>query len=179
MARRLTRKEQWEAAERPVQVMAAIRAETLLRFDDCAQRIGLSRETALQEAVRDWMLARECSHNRQDRLALERALRDAKDRAPVEELLERFRTQMEKVSHGPLTRPREVAKVPTMHRLKAILDDEGRRQSWLAERIGKDAAEVSRYAKGMVPPEGTRQAIADVLRRAPADIWPELYAEAA
>jgi lambda repressor-like predicted transcriptional regulator len=64
--------------------------------------------------------------------------------------------------------------------LKRIMQDEGRRQSWLAQRIGKDQAEVSRYVnRGMVPPEETRQAIADALDREPAELWPDLYAEAA
>jgi ParB-like chromosome segregation protein Spo0J len=60
------------------------------------------------------------------------------------------------------------------------MQDEGRRQSWLARRIGKDQAEVSRYInRGLIPDEPTRVAIADALKRDMAELWPDLYAEAA
>ncbi len=57
---------------------------------------------------------------------------------------------------------------------------EGRRQSWLAERIGKDQAEVSRYInRGMLPSEETRHAIAEALGREVAELWPDIHNEAA
>jgi transcriptional regulator with XRE-family HTH domain len=60
--------------------------------------------------------------------------------------------------------------------LKAIMEDEGRRQSWLARRIGKDQGEVSRYvSRGMLPDEATRLAIAEALNRAPSELWPDLH----
>lgn len=60
------------------------------------------------------------------------------------------------------------------------MQDEGRRQSWLAERIGKDQSDVSRYInRGMLPPEETRQAIADALGRELVELWPDLHEEAA
>lgn len=60
------------------------------------------------------------------------------------------------------------------------MEDEGRRQSWLARRIGKDQAEVSRYvSRGMLPDEATREAIADALGRSVDELWPDLQASAA
>lgn len=54
------------------------------------------------------------------------------------------------------------------------MHDEGRRQSWLARRIGKDQSEVSRYIRrGMLPDEETRAAIAEALGREVSDLWPE------
>lgn len=64
--------------------------------------------------------------------------------------------------------------------LKRIMQDEGRRQSWLAERIGQAQSEVSRYInRGMIPDEATRTAIADALNRQPSELWPDLHHEAA
>jgi lambda repressor-like predicted transcriptional regulator len=56
------------------------------------------------------------------------------------------------------------------------MQDEGRRQTWLAARIGKHESEVSRYInRGLIPDEDTRQAIADALGRQPSELWPDLY----
>lgn len=64
--------------------------------------------------------------------------------------------------------------------LKAIMEGEGRRQSWLSAKIGKDASEVSRYVnRGLIPDEPTQRAIAKALGRELAEVWPALYAEAA
>lgn len=50
--------------------------------------------------------------------------------------------------------------------LKRILMDEGRRQSWLAERTGIDQADISRIVRGgMHPGEDRARRIAQVLGR--------------
>jgi hypothetical protein len=64
--------------------------------------------------------------------------------------------------------------------LKRIMLSEGRRQSWLAERIGQNQSEVSRIVnRGLVPDEEIRLAIAEALRRDPSELWPELHERAA
>jgi ParB-like chromosome segregation protein Spo0J len=57
--------------------------------------------------------------------------------------------------------------------LKRILLAEGRRQSWLAQKIGKDQSEVSRIAnRGLVPEPEIQQAIAEALGRSVEELWP-------
>lgn len=56
---------------------------TLARLDALLEARGLSREEAVAEAIRDWALAREGSLDRQRRLRLERAMREAPAR-PLE-----------------------------------------------------------------------------------------------
>ena len=58
--------------------------------------------------------------------------------------------------------------------LKRIMLAEGRRQSWLAEWVGKDQGEMSRIVnRGMVPDEKTRLAIAEALDRDVRELWPD------
>lgn len=57
--------------------------------------------------------------------------------------------------------------------LARILREEGRKQSWLAERIGVDPAQLSRIVNGLHAPEATQRAIADVLGREIGELWPE------
>ena len=64
--------------------------------------------------------------------------------------------------------------------LKRIMVAEGRRQSWLAQQVGKDQGEMSRIVnRDMIPDEKTRLAIAAALVRDPAELWPELHEKAA
>ena len=56
--------------------------------------------------------------------------------------------------------------------LRRVLESEGRRQSWLAAKVGKDPADMSRIVNGMVPSEPTRAAIADALGRHVDELWP-------
>lgn len=57
--------------------------------------------------------------------------------------------------------------------LRRVLEDEGRKQSWLAERIGIDPAQLSRIVNGFHAPEATRDAIADALGRETSELFPE------
>jgi transcriptional regulator with XRE-family HTH domain len=58
--------------------------------------------------------------------------------------------------------------------LGRLLRDEGRRQTWLAERTGLDPAEISKYVKGHnIPGKDRALAIARVLHRTPGELgWP-------
>lgn len=57
--------------------------------------------------------------------------------------------------------------------LKRTLDEQGRRQTWLAEQVGVDARQVWGWVHGLhVPAEPTRQRIACALGRHPEDLWP-------
>ncbi len=63
--------------------------------------------------------------------------------------------------------------------LKRILDEEGRRQSWLAERLtaalGRQVgrAEVNRWVHGLHDPEdATKDAIAEALGRTRKELFP-------
>lgn len=64
--------------------------------------------------------------------------------------------------------------------LKRILEDEGRRQSWLARTTGIDQADISRMAnRGMHPSQDEAQRIADALGRQVSELWPCNTKEAA
>lgn len=63
--------------------------------------------------------------------------------------------------------------------LKRIMVAEGRRQSWLADQIGKNQSEVSRIVnRGLIPDDETKQAIADSLGRPVEFFWPDDALEA-
>lgn len=63
--------------------------------------------------------------------------------------------------------------------LQRVLLEEGRKQSWLAGKIGIDQASLSRIVNGLHADERTRAAIADALGRHPDELWPSADAEAA
>lgn len=70
--------------------------------------------------------------------------------------------------------------------LKRVLDQEGRRQTWLAEQIsaalGKhvDSRQVFSWVHGIhVPEHATRDAIADALGQTPEALWPDEYVDLA
>ena len=58
--------------------------------------------------------------------------------------------------------------------LKRVLLAEGRKQSWLAEKVGVDQPTLSRIVNGLHADASTRQRIADALNRDVAELWPEL-----
>jgi transcriptional regulator with XRE-family HTH domain len=71
-------------------------------------------------------------------------------------------------------------------RLAQILREEGRMQSWLADRLSEklgrriDRAQLNRWVKGIhVPEQTTKAAIAEVLGREIADVFPETEEAAA
>lgn len=54
------------------------------------------------------------------------------------------------------------------------MDEEGRRQTWLAQRVGMDAADINRAInRGMILDPAKKQAIADVLDRKVEELWPD------
>jgi transcriptional regulator with XRE-family HTH domain len=64
--------------------------------------------------------------------------------------------------------------------LQRLLREEGRQQRWLAEKIGKDEATVSRIATGrVIPTDDEAAAIAEVLGREVADLFETTLAQAA
>lgn len=57
--------------------------------------------------------------------------------------------------------------------LKRILDEQGRRQDWLAAQLGTDNTVVWRWVHGLhVPVEATRERIAELLGRQVDDVFP-------
>lgn len=57
--------------------------------------------------------------------------------------------------------------------LQRVIHEEGRKQRWLAERVGIDEGMLSRYANGLHCPEHTRAAIAEALGRSVDEVFPE------
>lgn len=60
--------------------------------------------------------------------------------------------------------------------LQRILREEGRKQSWLADRVGCDEAHISRIVNGLHPSDATKHLIADALGRDVDDLWPAVAA---
>lgn len=56
--------------------------------------------------------------------------------------------------------------------LQRVIHEEGRKQSWLAGKVGIDQAYLSRIVRGLHCPDDLKRAIADALGRKPADLWP-------
>jgi transcriptional regulator with XRE-family HTH domain len=56
--------------------------------------------------------------------------------------------------------------------LKRILREEGRKQAWLAERIGVSATQMSYWVNGLHCPEEKREAIAAALGRTVDEVFP-------
>lgn len=63
--------------------------------------------------------------------------------------------------------------------LKAILIDEGRKQSWLAKRTGIAPSTINQIVHGLPPSDSQAAAIAAVLGRHVDELWPPVKAEAA
>lgn len=57
-------------------------------------------------------------------------------------------------------------------RLGQILEEEGRKQTWLAERAGVTSAAISLYVNGLHCPDDKRELIAEALGRTVADVFP-------
>jgi hypothetical protein len=136
----LTRR--FQALNRPAKLTITIPIQTLLRVDGIAKQQGISRREAVQEAVRDWAVARERSLNRQRRLELTKAMREAADQKPIAELLERFRAQMESVGEGEsetgLQSAAESATVPNMESGNAVESEQ------ISVIVPKDLADMIR-----------------------------------
>lgn len=61
--------------------------------------------------------------------------------------------------------------------LRQVLNEQGRKQNWLADQVGCHPSEISDYCRGVhVPAEATRLRIAEVLDRNVDDLWPERLA---
>jgi DNA-binding XRE family transcriptional regulator len=97
---------------RPVKITVMLPVQTLVRLEGLARDLGLSRRQAVEQAVGDWTVRREQSSNRQDRLAIQQALKEAMDKQPVEELLERFRKQMGSAPARVVDGPRNISPNP-------------------------------------------------------------------
>lgn len=62
---------------------------------------------------------------------------------------------------------------PAFHStLEQILEDEGRKQSWLAEQIGVSRTQMNYWVHGLHCPEPYRTQIAEALGRKPAEVFP-------
>jgi hypothetical protein len=62
--------------------------------------------------------------------------------------------------------------------LRQVLDAEGRRQSWLADLVGVDRADMNRAVnRGMHLGDDKHQAIADALNRRVEELFPPLTAD--
>jgi hypothetical protein len=57
-------------------------------------------------------------------------------------------------------------------RLGEILETEGRKQSWLARKVGIDTGMLSRYVNGLHCPDDKKALIAEALGRDVADVFP-------
>jgi transcriptional regulator with XRE-family HTH domain len=56
--------------------------------------------------------------------------------------------------------------------LKRILEDEGRKQAWLARRLGVTRGTVGAWANGIrVPAPEVRARVAELLGREVAEVW--------
>lgn len=55
--------------------------------------------------------------------------------------------------------------------LKRLLEDEGRKQTWLSERTGIEVSRLSRIVNGLHPRDDEAQAIATTLRRDVAELF--------
>lgn len=57
-------------------------------------------------------------------------------------------------------------------RLGEILEMEGRRQAWLAKKVGTDRSTIHRFVKGLHVPDDMRAPIAEALGREIDDVFP-------
>ena len=161
-----TLNERYANLNRPVRVTVTLPLQTLIKVEGQAREIGLSRQQALGEAVGDWSVRRERSLNRHNRLLVERALEEAKDKEPVEVLLERFRRQMGATAGGehkdwsePLTCVPEVPKVHTMTSSTQALTLRQRREALglsrqrLASLADVSTGSLAQFEGGLIPKE--------------------------
>lgn len=52
-----------------------------------------------------------------------------------------------------------------------ILIEEGRRQDWLARKVGVSKSQISMYCRGLQVPDHRREAIAEALGRTVEDVF--------
>jgi hypothetical protein len=58
--------------------------------------------------------------------------------------------------------------------LQRVLREQGRKQIWLAERVGIDKRWMSFYTRGLVPPPETKEKIAAELGVTVDELWPQV-----
>lgn len=58
--------------------------------------------------------------------------------------------------------------------LQRVLFEEGRRQNWLAARVGVHESAMSRYVNGLHPSEDLKAQIAQTLGRNVDELWPSV-----
>jgi hypothetical protein len=97
---RRTLQERFDGLNRTTPVTATVPIQVLVKLEGLAAQLGLTPGQAAGEAIGQWVVRREQSLNRQARLTVEQAMREAMDKRPIEELLERFRGQMEACGQG-------------------------------------------------------------------------------
>lgn len=56
--------------------------------------------------------------------------------------------------------------------LGRILEEEGRKQTWLAEQVGTSRQRIHLLVHGLHPSDDEAQAIADALGRTREELWP-------
>lgn len=70
-----------------------------------------------------------------------------------------------------MTRKAHLARIDTP--LKLVLEADGRRQNWLAERLDVDSRQVWGWVHGIhEPADATKQRIADLVGRPVAELFP-------
>ncbi len=127
---------------------------TVVRLEGLATQLDLTRAEAIAEAVRDWTLKREASLNRQNRLMVERALHEAADQRPIEQLLADFRRQMgesRKISARVLTdapRPAISRDIPQTQDIRERREALGISREKLAHKAGISSASIERFETG-------------------------------
>lgn len=57
--------------------------------------------------------------------------------------------------------------------LKRVLDEQGRRQNWLAEQVGVHESHISRIVNGLHCNDATQRKIACALGRDVHELWPD------
>jgi DNA-binding XRE family transcriptional regulator len=154
--------------DRRVEITISLPVCVLVSLEGHAHDIGLSREEGFLDAISLWVARREQSINRQDRFMIQKALREAADKQPVEELLERFRKQMgetrprmmegpRNISPNPLTADLEPATVPPMPSLtrSEVLRQRREALGLSRERLARladvSSASIEQFEGGLIP----------------------------
>ena len=95
----------FEQANRPVTIRATLPLQSVLRLDGIARQMHMSRRKAIEAAVGEWTVWHERQLNRRGRLTLERALRDAMDARPAQDILADFRERVLTADRESYTTP--------------------------------------------------------------------------
>jgi DNA-binding XRE family transcriptional regulator len=145
--------ERGQALERSVEIRATVTRATIIRLEVLLPRYGLTRSQAVEEALCDWTLSRERALNREGRLELEKRMRRAMDRGPVEEMV--YRSVRQDFVRGVDVPPGPVVGLAAMPvlvpQLKARRVAVGLSQQALAEAAGCSIQVLRAYEGGIVP----------------------------